>query len=90
MTDAEIIAAARILSPEVAATDRAEQGVFRIISGIAKESGRQLKIVTWPDGIKIMAIVDPTNRPERDALLIKSYREAILGHRGPIYLQEEQ
>jgi hypothetical protein len=88
MTDAEILANARVVSPEAVALDNQELAAMKFWMQITKLVGKQPCFITWPNGITISVDEAPGDRAAWEALIVKSYRAAVAGWVGPISAQE--
>ena len=89
MTQDEIVAAARIVTPEQAATSHEELLLMHIALGVARISGAPAHVVKFPDGVAAMVFDDPSDKETWRKALIKIHEAALAGYTGPIDTRDQ-
>jgi hypothetical protein len=87
ITDDEIVKVARIVTPTEVAQSPAE-AAFQVASlSAGRMRGAMLQIVKWPDGVTALVDADPADEHNWKRLLVRTYRAARSGVRGPVSLE---
>ncbi len=87
LTDDEIFAAAKIVTPTEAADNKIEAVFLALIANVAQRAGSPFHIVRWPDGVTVLVHADPADEAPWRALLVRAYRAALAGVRGPVSME---
>ncbi len=82
ISDGEILNSVKIVSPEEAASNKAELVMLKASIRVAAMSGKTLRVIKWPNGIAALVDCDPVDTEHWEQLLLKSYRGAIRGNPG--------
>lgn len=88
MTPEEIVATARIVTPEEAAISREEMLLMRISLEAARLAGVPAHIVQFPGGAAAIVFADPDDKEAWKGLVTKTHAAALAGRLGPIDLNE--
>src|SRR5665811_996661 len=79
MTDAKIIAGARIVSPQEAPLTTSEQIAIELLVGLCHQVITQLHFVIWPSGVGILVDGDPNDKAAWESQLVKCYHDTLKG-----------
>jgi hypothetical protein len=82
-----MVASARIVPPERAATSIEEFLLMRIFIGLGKEAGFPVHVVKFADGVTgVVMFIDPADHKAWESALRKTYVAGAAGHVGPLEL----
>jgi hypothetical protein len=80
----QIIASARIVTPEEAAADMAELLWVKLLIRVARMASLPCHVVQFPDGVTLVVICDPNDKEGWRFQLESAYKAAISGYVGPM------